>query len=487
MRTLPSAVARRNFGHTLVLFIVAALVAQPVAALAARQDGTPPADPAITALESELKRAKLEADIAASRRAAFESSLPKTTTTPLDGTTSIDDKVQIESEMMAYEAVDEIAAEIRCRVRSAVLKDGATVVIHDEATVAALRLYEVFLTQAAILENAYASLDEPAPTALFLPTEGVAAFARSAFDLLALFRQNTEYKGLSITINEDALVSKIAGYLVEPIASGDCTNKSATHTVQVICPRLMLRDATHTGTGRAGSAIVKRLGELYARKRTAEARISAIEKRLASLRKTKLDADAVVADLDLKIRNLQLEIAGLSGERRADKLKELSALTIKRENDAKKSLAAALALQEAEATDGPIRDQYRVINGLVDQLTAGLVKTDEKSGVNALGLLTKAQDVVKYLDAAEGNTYVLFTKSVTAGGSYRIRRNLWTTVFTGDMLSYSGGAVVCFMLFDNGGKTISADTLRYMTGFTKFKKLPKSPKGDNFKTSKPGN
>jgi hypothetical protein len=96
----------------------------------------------------------------------------------------------------------------------------------------------------------------------------------------------------------------------------------------------------------------------------------------------------------------------------------------------------------------------------------------------ARGVLVKASELVKRME--KETSYVLFAKPVTAGGSYGIRKNLWTTLFTGDLLSYSGGAVICYTLFDHTSKAIDADTLQYMTGFSKLKKLRAYPKGHNY-------
>ena len=61
-----------------------------------------------------------------------------------------------------------------------------------------------------------------------------------------------------------------------------------------------------------------------------------------------------------------------------------------------------------------------------------------------------------------------------------MRRNLFTSLFWGDLLSYSGGAVVTYLLFNSAHEIVASDTLRYMTGFSKFKKLRPEPSGTNF-------
>lgn len=60
-------------------------------------------------------------------------------------------------------------------------------------------------------------------------------------------------------------------------------------------------------------------------------------------------------------------------------------------------------------------------------------------------------------------------KVLTAGGKYKIRRHLFTTLFWGDQLSYSGGATVAFSLFDpRTGKVVLSDVLFHLTDSVKF-------------------
>ena len=56
----------------------------------------------------------------------------------------------------------------------------------------------------------------------------------------------------------------------------------------------------------------------------------------------------------------------------------------------------------------------------------------------------------------------------------------FTTLFTGALLSYSGGAIVSFILLDRDLRIVESRTLQYMNGFSKFKNLKKLTKGHNF-------
>ena len=50
----------------------------------------------------------------------------------------------------------------------------------------------------------------------------------------------------------------------------------------------------------------------------------------------------------------------------------------------------------------------------------------------------------------------------------KIKRNLWRTLFHGDAIEFSGGAVISYALFDGKAQILSSRTHRYMTEFRRF-------------------
>jgi len=71
-------------------------------------------------------------------------------------------------------------------------------------------------------------------------------------------------------------------------------------------------------------------------------------------------------------------------------------------------------------------------------------------------------------------TYIVFWEGSVAGGTQRDRKNLLTNVFTGDWISYSGGAVLSFGMIDvRSGALLLPAVHRFMTPYTTFKDPPK--------------
>jgi hypothetical protein len=69
------------------------------------------------------------------------------------------------------------------------------------------------------------------------------------------------------------------------------------------------------------------------------------------------------------------------------------------------------------------------------------------------------------------DTVVLRAEIIALGGSYRTRRTLWSSMFTGDELSFSGGAAVSFLVFDvSDGSILGGDTLFVRSKYRKSSK-----------------
>lgn len=169
-----------------------------------------PADPGAEA----LKAAKLQADLAEQRRKALTNSLPSTEAKALEGSTKVDDKAGgMETTTLAYASAEAVAAEVARRLKT--MKAVERVVVHSEADASGLRQYGLFLAQAGLLKQGYASVQETAEgTKVGAESlEPVTAQLKSLIDLVALFRSDVELKGRDATIDQDALVSALGKQL----------------------------------------------------------------------------------------------------------------------------------------------------------------------------------------------------------------------------------------------------------------------------------
>ena len=77
--------------------------------------------------------------------------------------------------------------------------------------------------------------------------------------------------------------------------------------------------------------------------------------------------------------------------------------------------------------------------------------------------------LMSLLNRIDAQTYIVFWEGSAAGGTQRDRKNLLTNIFTGDWISYSGGAVLSFGMINVQTGLLSLPVLhRFMTPYTTF-------------------
>jgi hypothetical protein len=230
-------------------------------------------------------------------------SLPETTTKPLEGVTAMDEKVTLESEMLAYEAMGEAARRIAAVLGGT--KGLTALVVYTQDQPELLAAYRVFSGQLAFLEAKYGEAlpDRMAilpvlPEVFALPQ----ALIGSVIDLLALFRTDTTIHGLSFTMEEVALVSQIARELQ---ASGSA--------ISVVYSNLMLPDACSAGTS-VLSELARRLNALSLQKAKCEGVIAQMENQENRDEGTVRRLKALNAQYDALLQSLEKykEATGLS-------------------------------------------------------------------------------------------------------------------------------------------------------------------------------
>ena len=110
------------------------------------------------------------------------------------------------------------------------------------------------------------------------------------------------------------------------------------------------------------------------------------------------------------------------------------------------------------------------LNGDVDIFLESLLFTDGKSdpyGNPPLLSIIQANQLEKILD--QSGSYVLHLNIDVAGGSNRTRSSLFTTIFSGNRISFSGGSVVNYSLFARDGSLKKSDFYYYNTGYKGMK------------------
>jgi hypothetical protein len=182
-----------------------------------------PADPRIQEKAIQLRLAQMDADLAEQRKKQLAAQLPATETKPLEGTFSIDEKISIESETLAYDALAAIARDIAAALLN--LKPAPKrVVFVDADGRAAIAAWLRFKLQCDTLIGAYgAASPTPAQSMIAeavgpaLAANAVATSARAVLDLVALFRPNVDVRGKEFTLDATALVADVTASLLQKV------------------------------------------------------------------------------------------------------------------------------------------------------------------------------------------------------------------------------------------------------------------------------
>jgi hypothetical protein len=153
---------------------------------------------------------------------------------------------------------------------------------------------------------------------------------------------------------------------------------------------------------------------------------------------------------------VDIQLAELA--RRREKLKA-------REDDAKVKLPEACkpAFESARRTYTALETTGRNLKERADRFLAAAMAVDEKTGATLLQAVVTAEAMQKGLQ----NAYVLKLKPVSGGGTTHVRTSLFST-----RVGVGGGAVVAYMLIDGAdGKVASSGTVAQYGGFVEPKDL----------------
>ena len=102
-------------------------------------------------------------------------------------------------------------------------------------------------------------------------------------------------------------------------------------------------------------------------------------------------------------------------------------------------------------------------------LQSALNRGDAGAGATPLQLIQQAEEVISRFGDFDTSTYLLSAQVSTVGGSVRVSRNLWRSLFWSEGVRYSGGAIVSFGFFDKNAHVILSGSLRYREPFTRFR------------------
>ncbi|MGO7359990.1 hypothetical protein ACCS66_35535 [Rhizobium ruizarguesonis] len=356
---------------------------------------------------------------------------------PATGTTTINEEVNIEVVMLAVASVREIAVDIAGRVKRRIGSEPKLVLLCDEAWLGKVADWRAFSTRMSVLEEAMESLPAlrqksgSALEGIFVPMlGGTSAGIEAVANLLSFFKADTSYYGRSVAIESSTLYPALAGQLIE--------NEIASVAIGG-APML-------TGPADHRQDLIGRMERLV-RLRT---RLSMM---LTEVLATK-EADPPAEDYNSTV------------EQALSRNDDTTTGTNTAAPEATTAVNAEVAAGGGQHQPDQAQIQIRSLVEAADELMNDL--TTAGDGTSRLAELQAGSETAHLIDTAP-RAYQLSAKVIKSGGAYRTKKHLFTTLFFGDQLSYSGGAVISFILTDlKTMLVVDSDVIYHATGNVRF-------------------
>jgi hypothetical protein len=398
----------RRFAPLVAAALVFVACAQATAVAATTQD--------------EVDEAKRAQDLAEARKAVAEAQAAEAKakvgtldTSKLSGPVGEAKTLNVEGSILAYTAVDRIAASIAQAVAPFAASGSGPrpIALLGDKDINALRQAGAFRQGVTQLNEAMSKFRAPGLAAddaqCAEPTTGgaaplVLAGLDVALQVAQLFKVDRKLEGADVTLDDFALAAAVLARLQA-----------------LPGPPKVVYGPTFTAGFFGGPDPVQ---------------ASAIAKAVGEIGENQNKVDIQLAEI----------------ARRREKLKA-------REDDTKSKLpaACATAFDSARRTYTALETTGRNLKERADRFLAAAAVVDERTGVTVLQELVTAESLQKGLQ----NAYVLKLKPVSGGGTTYVRTSLFST-----RIGVGGGAVVAWMLMDGGdGRVVASGTTAQYGGF----------------------
>jgi len=373
--------------------------------------------------------------------------------------------------MLAYGAVDELATQIADRV-AAKICDGAqpkvgaaTLLVFDAQTLASVQSYIGFVTNAQILSETYATITkrpQQQGTRLSELLNNHIAFVQGRIDS-AKDADEIKYLTDEKTRSEKAMA----------LASGTGAPTSLFWGTQLpAITSLLSAVAVASNTEIPGQISIPDSSLALAVTNQLEQPLEAC----ASLSIVYPPLFGSGAPTDVAASHINVLLQGVEAARKA-----AHDLVISADDSGKKTSELTVSTQHLIAElldDDGLYDTF--LNNLLNPNPAGVVGSAAVVQGYKLASLLEPADPPK-------PTYVLVASVVSAGGTEHVQKTLWTLLTTGDRITYSGGAIVNFVLAKTDSQRPEiAQVLRYRSPFARVDDpqapdgVKRSVRGDNF-------
>jgi hypothetical protein len=403
----------------------------------------------------------------------------------------------LESQMLAFGGLDYIAANIAQQVCKADgIADTPNILIFDQASMANIQAYTAFVSNAKLLVAAYNNVFIPPPPVSNPPAKTTTKDMlhqlekMDHLDSTTVLPQSTDIKPggfvnkdlltqhgdyllrrleeLSITITGDPL-SDVSG-LVQAIASSSNTETASSSTIpdSALAVLITQKIAARKDDGCKGKAVI--YPPLYGYSSVSDYAAVDIETYLSWVNAAR---KAAYTNLNLLLTDAETQ----------DKITTKHAAVVAQLTDINGLYDSFMnSLLQVNSSTGVIGSAAIVQGRKLAILMSGHKKGEDISGDDAHKVTTDPLGDV-------APAYVLLATIVTSGGTQRDHKTFWTSLGSGDQITYSGGAIVNVALWKANSPTpVYSAELRYRTPFLSLKDPSQSTgvdAGDDLSNSSP--
>lgn len=265
-------------------------------------------NPELERLKQEKAKVETERDIQKAEAEILRSIFPKGETKGLEGKITIGDNLLFPGTVLAYASASEIAK----RLAQDILSGGEapeTIIVYSEKDFGSIAAYQSVLYKIDMVKQGYdsalekkARVEAVAPTAALLAPELATMTLKSVADLVAFFKTNVEIKGLSVTVEEVAVIADLAQALMNPKSQPGSPGKDLRKIKVIYTPAYL--PAHFLSDPIKDSELAQKLGALYSSRNKAGKVIAAFEAKSDDEKKKDSDKDDIPV---LKILNAEAD------------------------------------------------------------------------------------------------------------------------------------------------------------------------------------
>lgn len=453
--------------------------------------------------------------LAQKKGAGAAAASPSSSSNSASSTASSGSSAALESQMLAFGGLDQIARVVASETCSRIFPSGsdqdATVVIFDQAAFANIQAYQGFIANAAALKSLYYSLlqtseyDDVNACQSEAVARRVALFPKSS-EALALSQRRTRAQA-----EADAKRSAACAAFQKQNPGVPCPEPRALGTSSTIDP---FSDATSLLSAIAVSSNSESPGSITIPDSAMAVSVTSQLKNQCGSLPRKLTviypplfgkssaSDVSTSDMQSVLQELHdaRSCVVQAIDRRTDTWAQKQLATAAKTNTGQpgqNSGAGTVNLASDPITTPALADA----NGMYDNFMNALLQVNSSSGAIGSGAIEQGYQLATVLagpidQAKETPTYshpayTLLASILTAAGTLRDHKTLWTALTNGDKITFSGGLIVNVALWKNDDQIpMYATILRYRVPFSnvgnpthpssgKPKPFSDATKGDN--------